>query len=85
MTNIQEVVNYFFELKGIDNESKEFYKENKIVYSRYVKPAKDLLVLCDDNLEKAKKSLSFINEWARDNSLEWEIETAFKRWHTLNL
>ena len=50
-------MNYFFEIKGWANKEKEFYKKNKIIYSRFTKPAKELLYLCDNNLEEAKECI----------------------------
>jgi hypothetical protein len=46
-TPAQEVVNYYFELKGWANKGKEFYGKHNIVYGRFTKPAKELLDLCD--------------------------------------
>lgn len=79
-TKIQEIVDYFFELK---EWNKEKLIENKIIYSRYVKPAKELLGLCEDNIEIAKKRLDIIKNWANSQELEWTIETVFKRWFDL--
>jgi len=78
-TKIQEIVDYFFLLKGWNEDSSK-----KIIYSRYVKPAKDLLELCDGNLNGAKKRLEIIKNWANSQELDWGIETVFKRWHDLD-
>ena len=80
LTDIQEVVNYFFELKGW---SLEDIKANKIIYSRFVKPAKQLLEIC--NLEEAKEKLKIIKNWADSQDIDWGIETVFKRWHDLGI
>jgi hypothetical protein len=76
-TPIQEIVDYFFELKGWQDSD---IKEKKVIYSRYVKPAKDLLDLCNDNVGGAKKRLEIIKNWADSQEIEWGIETVFKRW-----
>ena len=80
MTSIQHLVNYFFELKGLDEEEvKEKSKKGEINYPRYVKPARDLLTLADGNLETAKELLAKIAEKADKNGWEeWQIETIFK-------
>lgn len=78
--NINNIVNYFFELKGWANKEKSFYKKNKIVYSRFTRPAKELLELCEGNQELAKKKLKFRKQWAEERGLEWGINTAIKRW-----
>ena len=75
-----QVVNYFFVLKGWDYKEPEFYKKHKIYYGRYVKPAKDLLELCGGSVEKAKESLDKISEWADSRNLDWAIETVLKKW-----
>jgi hypothetical protein len=82
--NIAEVVNYFFSLKGWDNKDKDFYSKNKIVYSRYVKPAKQLLQLCDSSLDEAKICLQKVAEWAKSRNLDWGIETVFKKWYEID-
>ena len=75
-----QIVNYFFVLKGWDYKSKEFYKKNKIYYGRYVKSAKNLLELCGGSVEKGKEALDKISNWAESRNLGWSIETIFKRW-----
>jgi hypothetical protein len=75
-TKIQEIVDYFFLLK-------EWDKNKNVVYSRYVKPAADLLELCEQNVEGAKKRLEIVNNWANIKELDWSIETVLKRWFDL--
>ena len=79
-TPIQKLTNYFFELKGWDYKD----KTQKIVYSRFTRPAKDLLSLCDQNIEEAKSCLKKLSEWAISRELDWSIETVFKKWHDLD-
>lgn len=81
----KELVNYYYELKGWGNKDKSFYKENEIVYGRAAKPAKQLLELCEGNLEEAKLCLSKVKEWAESRGLDWSIETIFKRWYDIDL
>jgi hypothetical protein len=80
----QDVVNYFFELKGWANKDKDFYKKKKIIYARFLRPAKELLELCDGNLEEAKECLDKISKWATSHDLGWAIETVFKKWYELD-
>jgi len=80
----QDVVNYFFQLKGWDNKGKDFYKKNKIIYARFTKPAKELLELCDKDLKEAKNCLDKIYKWASSRDLDWSIETVFKKWYDLD-
>lgn len=81
--NVQQLVNYYFELKEWDDMPVEFYKENNISYPRHCKRAKELLELCDGNLEKAKTMVDKIKDWADGRGLEWTIETVFKKWMEL--
>ena len=53
-TDIQKLVNHYFETKGLSlKEIKADSKKRKIIYSRYTRPAKDLLELAG-SLRKAK-------------------------------
>ena len=80
MTKIQTIVNYYFKLKGWNDKGKDFYLKNHIKYSRYVRPAKRLLMKCRGDVQLAKDKLWYLNRWAKDNNLNWEIETMLKRW-----
>ena len=81
MTDIQQIVNYYLKLKNLDNKDKEFYAQNGIKYSRFVRPAKRLLVKCRGDIQLAKDKLWNMKRWANDNNLNWEIETVLKRWN----
>lgn len=78
-SNNQLLVDFFFILKGWNNKPKEFYAEKKISYARFCKDAKDLLSLCDNNLELAKTKLLKIKRWADDNNLDWILSTTIKK------
>lgn len=80
----KDVVNFFFELKGWANKDKSFYKNQKIIYARFLRPAKDLLTLCEGNLEEVKVCLSRVCEWAKSHDLDWAIETVFKKWYEID-
>jgi DNA-binding Lrp family transcriptional regulator len=89
ITNIKDnknkiLVDYFFELKGWANKDKDFYKQNKIIYGHYAKSAKDLLTLCNQDLEVAKSRLKGMAKWAKANNLEWALETCIKRFYADN-
>ena len=77
---IQDVVDFFYSLKGWDGQDKNFYKKNNIRYERYVSPAKDLLILCDNDVDKCKDYLQKIRNWAVSLSIDWSIETVARRW-----
>lgn len=83
-SDVSLVVDHFFKLKGWDNFTKEDFVEQKIVYSRYTKPAKDLLALCSDDVDRAKTCLDKVGEWAVSRKLDWSIETVFKKWRELD-
>jgi hypothetical protein len=83
-TAIQEVVNYYFYSKGLTLEQiKTDAKKKKIIYSRFTRPAKQLLELAG-SVRKAKEAINVIAEWAKSRDLDYTIETVFKRWLELD-
>lgn len=79
-TAIQEIVNHYFYSKGLTlDEIKENAKKKKIIYSRFTKPAKQLLELAG-SVQKAKEAINKIAEWANSRGLDYSIETVFKKW-----
>lgn len=83
-TAIQKIVNHFFYSKGLSlEEIKKSAKKRKIIYSRYTRPAKQLLELAG-SLTKAKKAIDIVAAWASSRNLDYAIETIFKRWLELD-
>ncbi len=83
-TEIQKIVNYYFKTKGLDlTELKKNTRKKKIVYSRYVRPAKQLLELAG-SLREAKKAITKVAKWAKSRNLDYAIETVFKKWLELD-
>jgi hypothetical protein len=83
-TAIQQIIAHYFESKGISlDKLKESARKRKIVYSRFTKPAKQLLELAG-TLEKAKEAVSKVAEWANSRNLDYAIETVFKKWLELD-
>ncbi len=83
-TAIRQVIAHFFESKGVDlKQLKENAKKRTIVYSRYTRPAKQLLELAG-SMEKAKKSIDTVAQWANSRGLDYTIETVFKKWLELD-
>ena len=79
MTNIQKVVNHYFETKGLSlDEVKEYAKTKVINYPRHVRSAKQLLELTG-SVEKANEAVDKFADWAKDNSLGYTIDTVIKR------
>lgn len=79
-TEIQEVVNHYFFSKGLSlEEVKEDSKKRKIIYSRFTRPAKELIELAGST-KKAKQAISIVAEWANSRNLDYTIETVFKKW-----
>ncbi len=79
-TDVQKIVNYYFETKGYSLEKiKDDIKKSKIIYSRYTKPAKDLLHLTG-SVNNAKRAIDKVAVWARSRNLDYAIETIFKKW-----
>lgn len=83
-TAIQQIIAYYFETKGLSlNELKQNAKKKRIVYSRFTKPAKQLLELAG-SIEKAKEAMLKVAEWANTRNLDYAIETVFKKWLELD-
>lgn len=83
-TAIRQAVAHFFLSKGLSlQELKENAKRRKIIYSRFAKPAKQLLELAG-SLEKAKEAIDKVASWANTRKLDYSIETVFKKWLELD-
>lgn len=83
-TAIRQIVTHYFKSKGLNlKELKENAKKRKIVYSRFTKPAKQLLELAG-GIEKAKQAITKVADWANTRKLDYAIETVFKKWLELD-
>ena len=83
-TDIQKVVNHFFETKGLTlDEIKESAKKKKIIYSRFTRPAKELIELAG-SVSKAKEAITIVANWANSRKLDYSIETVLKKWLELD-
>lgn len=83
-TAIRQIITHFFYSKGLGlQELKESAKKRKIIYSRFTKPAKQLLELAG-SIEKAKSAIDKVAVWANSRKLDYSIETVFKKWLELD-
>jgi len=83
-TAIQNIIAHFFASKGLSlQELKENAKKRKIIYSRFTKPAKQLLELAG-SIEKSKEAIDKVASWANSRKLDYTIETVFKKWLELD-
>ncbi|XOB42327.1 MAG: hypothetical protein ACKKMP_03140 [Candidatus Nealsonbacteria bacterium] len=81
---IRQIITHYFKTKGLSlAELKKNAKKRKIVYSRFTKPAKQLLVLAG-SVKKAKAAISKVAGWAKSRNLDYAIETVFKKWLELD-
>jgi hypothetical protein len=81
---IQQVVNHFFYSKGLSLEKiKRDAKKKKIIYSRFTRPAKQLIELAG-SVRKAKGAITKVAQWAQSRGLDYAIETVFKKWLELD-
>ena len=79
-TALRQIITHFFESKGLSlQELKENAKKRKIIYSRFTKPAKQLLELAG-TIEKSKDAIDKVASWATSRKLDYTIETVFKKW-----
>jgi len=58
-------------------------KKKKIIYSRFTKPAKQLLELAG-SVKKAEEAINKVANWAKSRNLDYAIETVFKKWLELD-
>ena len=83
-TAIRQIVTFYFKTKGLSlDEIKRDAKKRKIVYSRFTKPAKQLLELAG-SVKKAKQAIDKVAKWAKSRDLDYAIETVFKKWLELD-
>jgi hypothetical protein len=66
-------------LDGINEDA----KKKKIIFSRFTRPAKQLLELAG-SVEKAKEAIDKVAKWAKSRKLDYAIETVFKKWLELD-
>ena len=83
-TAIRQIITHYFKTKGLSlDKLKKDAKKKKIIYSRYTKPAKQLLELAG-SIEKSEKAIDIVAEWAKSRNLDYAIETVFKKWLELD-
>jgi len=82
--DVQRIVNHYFYTKGLTlKEIKTSAKKKKIIYSRHVRAAKQLLDLAGSR-KKAIEAMDRVAEWAKSRNLDYSIETVFKKWLELD-
>lgn len=63
------IIDHFLYIRNLDDKN----------YTRHLRPARDLLVLCDNDTDKAKEVLDKTEEWVSEwGGEEWGIETCIK-------
>jgi hypothetical protein len=83
-TALQQIITCFFETKGVTlSQLKYSARKRKIIYSRFTKPAKQLLELAG-SVNKAKEAMGKVAAWANSRNLDYSIETVFKKWLELD-
>ncbi len=83
-TAIRQIITHYFKTKELSlNELKRSAKKRKIIYSRFTRPAKQLLELAG-SIEKAKEAIDKVSLWAKSRDLDYAIETVFKKWLELD-
>jgi len=83
-TDIQKIINHYFYSKGLSlDKIKKDAKKKKIIYSRYTRPAKQLLELAG-SVSESKKAITKVARWAKSRNLDYAIETVFKKWLELD-
>ena len=65
------------------DQIKKDAKKKKIIYSRFTRPAKQLLELAG-SVKAAEKAIDKVSLWAKSRDLDYAIETVFKKWLELD-
>jgi ribosomal protein S13 len=83
-TAIRQIITFYFQTKGLSlGKLKTEARKKKIIYSRFTKPAKQLLELAG-SIKKAKEAMEKVSKWAKSRDLDYSIETVFKKWLELD-
>ena len=83
-TDIQQIVNHYFYTKGLSlDQIKKDARKRRIIYSRFTRPAKQLLILAG-SVKKAMTAIDKVAQWANSRKLDYAIETVFKKWLELD-
>lgn len=72
--NIGEVISHYKKIKGYD----KIPNWNKIYYKRFVRDAKNLLVLFEDDIPKIKKVMNTLAKKFKEQGLSWNLSTIVK-------
>ena len=80
-TKLQETIDYYFKLKGWKYETDDPTEKEKmkIRYKRNLRDAKELLVMCDQDVPKATAKIFKLKGWATHNNCSWNLGTVVKR------
>lgn len=78
LASLREVVNYFFSLKSISDES-----WIKSEYSRYARVAKKLLKIANYDITAVLTKIRHGAQYFESKGLDWTLETILKRWPDL--
>lgn len=71
---VHEVVNAFFQLRGLDKKPKEFYR-GRWSYGKIASEAKKLLDHCGGDLDDAMWAIDKMNYIATKKKFDWSIST----------
>jgi hypothetical protein len=78
---ISLIVDFFYK---VNNWPLPVNPAEQKLYRRWLRPAKELLELCEGNIDEAKTCIKKVGEWATSRQLSWGIETIFKQWYNLD-
>ena len=82
-TVLRQIVTYYFITKGVSlAELKRKAKAESIVYGKYAKSARELLLIAG-SLKKAESAIKKVAEWASSRNLDYTLDTVIKRWPEL--
>lgn len=72
--SLQSIVDYIIEKNRVELDKQGV----SVFYRRYSKPAKDLLLLAKNDVEKAKSEINRVSGWLESINRSWTLETVCK-------
>lgn len=82
LTTQQGLIHFYFTLRGWAYAEGD--PKSMILFRRFLRPTRDLLTLCDHDLQRAQAAIIRVKNWAESIQLSWSMETVIKKWNELD-
>ena len=78
----EEIIMTYKRIAGFDVKDRIW---NKVYFPRYVKDAKILMQVADDDITKAKKAIEIMGSYYENENLSWTLKTIFNNFHKFDI